>query len=828
MSDKAGDDFTTAAECAPLTAEDGRLGRVSVATVESSGRSIDDSAACGSTHNAPSPLGRNSRNPGNSPLKAVEDNGDDDVASMDAPTLMAGQAREVCLAFEKARVQQTKERQLLTQTSLQPRNFLSEVQDWKKYYTADWTPDRGSSAHELERRRLHRPALVQTGSAAGQSRVKYTSSGVLAWHMWHRDFFLTVIHQNVWKLLGAFSFFYLGSFLFFSLWWYIIWKADDQCLYGVIGYPTIFNFSVVTQQTIGYGNTGPNNCAWASLVLVIQTIFGLLLDAITIGVLFARISHPQQRARSIFMSETAVIARRDGILKLMFRIADIKTTQVVEPNVRAYLYTWGDGRHTAEGEFIPVRSEELDLGNIDGLLLLPITIEHTIDERSPLCGLTHASLQALNAEVVVTFEGTTEMGNPFMARQSYLSTEIRWGYQFVRCIHRPHNGDTHYRVDTAKFHQIEPQPELPMLPQDELSQVVVSRSKRTVPYPILGENTLVLSETMVLTEYDGELTLMFRVGDTYPNQILDPVVRAYIYRWPDNPMASKSDYTIDILDVGYDTGEDRLLLWLPVTVKHTITSASPLASWQNMSGFLADADSCIAVTIEGYMYCNAQNRMRMRIYNCFNDIKLHHRFAKIVTRPLDNADRKPRIDWSRFHQTVEVPSKEGPKEVLKNTSVRSGTRGKSARRNLKAESIRSGASVADPDELDDAATQTEQADGDSRGSSGADGELKLRDAAPSPAVPDMTDATFEGANLSSLLPHLDSESTFNQRSSQSLHRRGAPPEAFYEGSSVDFRRSNTMPSSHRRSSATQRAALPFEWRKSMAQKDTGLPEDRAV
>ena len=50
----------------------------------------------------------------------------------------------------------------------------------------------------------------------------------------------------------------------------------------------------------------------------------------------------------------------------------------------------------------------------------------------------------------MTFEGTTEMGNPFMARQSYLPSEIRWGYQFVRCIHRPHGENTRYTVDIAK------------------------------------------------------------------------------------------------------------------------------------------------------------------------------------------------------------------------------------------------------------------------------------------------------------------------------------------------------------------------------------------
>jgi len=51
------------------------------------------------------------------------------------------------------------------------------------------------------------------------------------------------------------------------------------------------------------------------------------------------------------------------------------------------------GRTTAEGEFIPCRSEQLDLDMIEGQLLLPLTIEHTIDERSPLCGHTYDTLQ---------------------------------------------------------------------------------------------------------------------------------------------------------------------------------------------------------------------------------------------------------------------------------------------------------------------------------------------------------------------------------------------------------------------------------------------------
>ena len=58
------------------------------------------------------------------------------------------------------------------------------------------------------------------------------------------------------------------------------------------------------------------------------------------------------------------------------------------------------------------------------------------------------------AEVIVTFEGTTEMGNPFMVRQSYLPMEIHWGHSFVSIISKPEPGDTHYYVDMTRSEQL--------------------------------------------------------------------------------------------------------------------------------------------------------------------------------------------------------------------------------------------------------------------------------------------------------------------------------------------------------------------------------------
>ena len=75
--------------------------------------------------------------------------------------------------------------------------------------------------------------------------------------------------------------------------------------------------------------------------------------------------------------------------------------QVIAPRVKAYLYTWGEPRYTIEGDRIRAKMEDVDIGYIDGMLLLPLVEEHNIDERSPLCGHTHESLMAVSQHLLL-------------------------------------------------------------------------------------------------------------------------------------------------------------------------------------------------------------------------------------------------------------------------------------------------------------------------------------------------------------------------------------------------------------------------------------------
>ena len=87
------------------------------------------------------------------------------------------------------------------------------------------------------------------------------------------------------------------------------------CVYGVGRFVEAFALSIATQRTLGYGNSGPQHCWLAAWVIFAQALVEVLLSAAAFGVVFAVIAQPKHRSTSIAISDTALISRRDGILK---------------------------------------------------------------------------------------------------------------------------------------------------------------------------------------------------------------------------------------------------------------------------------------------------------------------------------------------------------------------------------------------------------------------------------------------------------------------------------------------------------------------------------
>ena len=64
--------------------------------------------------------------------------------------------------------------------------------------------------------------------------------------------------------------------------------------------------------------------------------------------------------------------------------------------------------------------------------------------------------------------------------------------------------------------------------------------------------------------------------------------------------------------------------------------------------------SVLHVQVEATMYSNSSTIMKQRTYNVCNDVKYAHRLIPIVTAPSQSADGKPRVLWSKFHDTMPV------------------------------------------------------------------------------------------------------------------------------------------------------------------------------
>src|SRR6202163_1088391 len=119
-------------------------------------------------------------------------------------------------------------------------------------------------------------------------------------------------------------------------------------------YLQAFFFSVQTLSTIGYGNIVPASNA-ANVLVLIESLIGLLGFALAAGIVFARFSRPMVQ---IVFSRNAIIAPYGNISALMFRIVNKKRKEIVELRASVMMARRKkDGTTGLEREFLPLKLE---------------------------------------------------------------------------------------------------------------------------------------------------------------------------------------------------------------------------------------------------------------------------------------------------------------------------------------------------------------------------------------------------------------------------------------------------------------------------------------
>jgi inward rectifier potassium channel len=247
------------------------------------------------------------------------------------------------------------------------------------------------------------------------------------------------------RLLGVLVLLYGTVNAFFAL-AYVLVGGIDGAQPG--SFTDAFFFSVQTLATIGYGRMVPHSTV-ANALVSLEALFGLVGVAVVTGLVFAKFSRPTAR---VLFSHVAVVAHRDGIPSLMFRMANARGNNIVEAHLHV---VFARNETTAEGEQVR-RFYDLELSRRENALFaLTWTAIHPIIESSPLHRVSPATLSAEGVELIVSLVGFDEsFAQTVHARHAYAATDIRWNARFVDIL--TWTPDGRRVVDYAHFHDVVP------------------------------------------------------------------------------------------------------------------------------------------------------------------------------------------------------------------------------------------------------------------------------------------------------------------------------------------------------------------------------------
>jgi inward rectifier potassium channel len=219
----------------------------------------------------------------------------------------------------------------------------------------------------------------------------------------------------------------------------------------------VFFFSVETIATIGYGKMSPTTMI-SQILMSVEAVCGLINFALITGLIFAKFSRPTARVR---FSRVAVISKRDGVPSLMFRMANVRSSQIVEAQIHV---AFSRDERTREGEYVR-RFYDLELARYrNGIFAYSWTAVHPIQPGSPFYGATSEAMIKAQANLTVSLTGIDEVFSQTVhARYSYRAADIIWGARLADIIDE--TAELGARFNYANFDEFEPA-ELPVWSQE--------------------------------------------------------------------------------------------------------------------------------------------------------------------------------------------------------------------------------------------------------------------------------------------------------------------------------------------------------------------------
>ncbi|MFM2061083.1 MAG: hypothetical protein RLZZ507_753 [Cyanobacteriota bacterium] len=276
----------------------------------------------------------------------------------------------------------------------------------------------------------------------GQFEVR----GMGAWYSYWRDPYHLLLTIPWTGFLILICVFYVAINIIFAL----AYLLGGDCIANAQpgSFADAFFFSVQTLASIGYGAMFPKTM-YANIIVTIEAIIGLMGIALMTGLAFARFSRPTAR---VMFSNVAVITPHQEVPTLMFRTANQRRNMILEAQMRVYLMR---DEVTDEGESMR-RIYDLPLIRYQTpSFSLSWSVMHTIDESSPLYGMTPELLIKTHSSLIVSLSGIDETVSQVVhARHTYGPKDILWNSRFVDIIH--HTPDGHRYFDYNHFHDVLP------------------------------------------------------------------------------------------------------------------------------------------------------------------------------------------------------------------------------------------------------------------------------------------------------------------------------------------------------------------------------------